>query len=50
MEDEPIENLDSVSYPNLLRKIEEEISSLREERGDGDEDYRVKILSRKKSF
>ena len=50
LEDEPIENLDSVSYPNLLRKIEEEISSLREERGDGDEDYHVKILSRKEEF
>lgn len=50
LEDEPIENLDSVSYPNLLRKIEEEIISLREERGEDDEDYRAKILSRKEEF
>lgn len=50
LEDEPIENLDSVSYPNLLSKIEEEIISLREEREDSDEDYRAKILSRKEEF
>lgn len=50
LEDEPIENLDSVSYPNLLRKIEEEIMSLREERGEDDEDYRARILSRKEQF
>lgn len=50
LEDEPIENLDSASYPNLLRKIEDEIVSLREERGKDDEDYRAKILSRKEEF
>lgn len=50
LEDEPIENLDSISYPNLLRKIEEEIISLREERGEDNEDYRAKILSRKEVF
>ena len=54
LEDEPkqagFENLDSISYPNLLRKIEEEIMSLREEREGSDEDYRAKILSGKKDF
>lgn len=50
LEDGQIENLDSVSYPNLLRKIEEEIMSLRGERGSNDEDYLTKILSRKEEF
>src|SRR3989338_10543433 len=54
LEDEPkeadFENLDSISYTNLLRKIEEEIMSLREEREGDDEDYRAKILSGKEKF
>lgn len=44
------ENFDSVPYPLLIHKIEKEIISLREERGESDEDYREKILSRKGEF
>lgn len=54
LEDEPkksdFENLDLISYPLLIHRIEKEIMSLREERGESDEDYREKILSRKGEF
>lgn len=54
LEEEPkksdFENFDSIPYPLLIHKIEKEIMSLREERGESDEDYREKILSRKEEF
>lgn len=54
LEEEPkksdFENFDSIPYPLLIHKIEKGIMSLREERGESDEDYREKILSRKEDF
>lgn len=50
LENEPIKNLDSVSYPNFLREVENEIFSLREEVGEDNEDYRANIFSRKEKF
>lgn len=54
LEEEPkekdFEDLDSVTYPLFLHKIEKEIISLREDRGGSDEAYHKQILSRKREF
>lgn len=54
LEDEPkkdvFENLNLISYPELIGKIEEEIISLRNGAENNDENYRAEILSRKKEF